>query len=228
MYCKYCGTEIENGSKFCKQCGVDLNDTRETNQKQTIKKNRFKSISKIGQSAILLYILWLLIIASYVLANSEESHFKDEILYPSLNLVIILPFAIFCVYYIFKIYSKRESSTASNKPRLNAVKSADNSLGLYGGSTLVKVYMLTDFARKKGRMQVIKTSIDTELPQAYCQFRYYDEITLVEFSENIGCLSSAQITENKNHLCIREYKNGRFELDHLDNLKENDVMMLYS
>ena len=97
MYCKYCGTEIENGSKFCKQCGVDLNDTRETNQKQTIKKNRFKSISKIGQSAILLYILWLLIIASYVLANSEESHFKDEILYTSLNLVIILPFAIFCV-----------------------------------------------------------------------------------------------------------------------------------
>lgn len=74
------------------------------------------------------------------------------------------------------------------------------------------------FAKSHGKMQLVRKTIsetnDTEL---YCLFEDSEgNAVSVFFAKELGVLSAEDISKNKYRLCVKEYSDGFFELDYIE------------
>jgi hypothetical protein len=68
MYCRNCGKELPEGSKFCPNCGVRQNGTT------TNSSSKYYSLFKKHQKVICIYIAWLLVHLSLFLFSDGRYH----------------------------------------------------------------------------------------------------------------------------------------------------------
>lgn len=79
MYCKYCGKEITDDSKFCHHCGKNLAMTEE---KSTDKENRGGIVGQYvvkNKQTLLVYAIWLVLnILLYCFGQTPEYYIKNQ------------------------------------------------------------------------------------------------------------------------------------------------------
>ena len=78
MYCKHCGKEIADDSKFCQHCGGKLDNVVEVIKDEThIEKKVSKLFSSINKKYLYAYIIWVIINAILLcLGNDDYSTHK--------------------------------------------------------------------------------------------------------------------------------------------------------
>lgn len=57
MYCKYCGIQIDDNSRYCPQCGKKLNEDTETNTVRS-KKEILASIIMVLCIGLIMYVIF--------------------------------------------------------------------------------------------------------------------------------------------------------------------------
>lgn len=57
MYCKYCGTQIDDNSRYCPQCGKKLNEDTETNTVRS-KKEILANIIMVLCIGLIMYVIF--------------------------------------------------------------------------------------------------------------------------------------------------------------------------
>ena len=103
MYCKNCGEQIPDDSKFCKYCGYSLKEDNsnkepirvqvEANVSSTQKKEKFR-LSSAVKGWLLVYAIWFVIHVLLLISGGAQSPFfpniykspdYDELFYKNLN-----------------------------------------------------------------------------------------------------------------------------------------------
>lgn len=120
MYCKYCGKEIADDSKFCSNCGKALNG-----QKSFVFKSKcYKLLDKfyINKTCGYIYALWLsLNLTLWLFRDSCHENYDLDRFYPENGLddisiydirefifyVFLLPFVFWLVYKLHKCYKMK-------------------------------------------------------------------------------------------------------------------------
>lgn len=57
MYCKYCGIQIDDNSRYCQQCGKKLNEDTETNTVRS-KKEILANIIMVLCIGLIMYVIF--------------------------------------------------------------------------------------------------------------------------------------------------------------------------
>lgn len=81
MFCKYCGVQVDDSSKFCPSCGKQLNETInetgdiQTNTVEVKKKKRLKFIAALGGlfSSVILFLILFVFSTTTDLYSAIES-----------------------------------------------------------------------------------------------------------------------------------------------------------
>lgn len=251
MYCKYCGKQIEEDSLYCKHCGGRLNEVKEV-QETSIPKMKllehFKSYPLKVQILIITYIIYLLIWICCII-NAYDIEYAYQIQTVFINFIIfgfILPFAMVCGYYFRKRY--KENKSASIKEDISRSKDSkdadvylesntDPVIPLHNEEDKIKnpskrlkgIEPLLPFAKSHGKMQLVKkTNSETNTTEHYCLFEDSEgNIVNVFFANELGTLSAEDISKNKYKLCVKEYNDGSFELDYIEDKNNNDNEILF-
>lgn len=86
MYCKHCGKEIADDSKFCQHCGgKQLENDREANNDKTPLDNIIsKLFSNINKKYLYLYAIWV-VLNTILLCFGGERWYAIECFYPFTN-----------------------------------------------------------------------------------------------------------------------------------------------
>lgn len=196
MYCKHCGKEIADDSMFCQCCGKKLIE-RADRQINSRPFQRFMSLSKGWQIAIMLYLLWFLLSLCLWFGGVWYDWFDDRNGWlTEIIVVLLIPmFVLFNWYYFTFLRKPKVVDTQENKKHPSSMS-------------------LMDFAKLHGKMQV-KTMINpmTNEVHSYCVFiNDQGHETRVMFSESLGVLSPQEISERKEQLIIVQQADGCFQL----------------
>ena len=82
MYCKYCGKEIADDSKFCQHCGGKLDNNVEVIKGEApIDKIVSKMFSNINKKYLYAYAIWV-VLNIILLCYGEEGHYALDWFYP--------------------------------------------------------------------------------------------------------------------------------------------------
>ena len=207
MYCKHCGKEIADDSVFCQYCGKQLIE-RTDRQSNSRPFQRFRSLSKGWQITLMVYSIWFMVGLCFLIGNSDNWHFVEEVLLPVLIVFVVLPvLALFIWYYFAQL---RKPKVDKQRTESNTANSSTKS-GL--GIKMVS-FPLMDFANQYGKMQV-KTVANptTNEVRSYCVFINEKGMeTKVEFGKTLGVLHPQEIAEKKEHLMVVQRIDGTFEL----------------
>jgi hypothetical protein len=231
MFCRYCGKEIEEDSYFCKYCGKNIEKIDSILNKNYVKK--FTSLSVNTQILTILYGLWFVGFLSFVLLDYNYEYHREyggiySYDYENIALffiwVIAIPYVIVCLRYIWKlIRTKRmvkknevlaEESLLQKQEELREEKLCDEDV-VIKDSNSEKSYSLVEFARQKGKMQIIVDYNEDNRLIYYYLFTAFDGATTrVDATENTFQLTSKDIAEQKDKLCVRQLENGKLVLDY--------------
>ena len=81
MYCKHCGKEIADDSKFCQHCGGKLeNDVEVIKEDAPIDKIVSKMFSNINRKYLYAYVIWAIL--NIIFLCYGKQHFPHEWFYP--------------------------------------------------------------------------------------------------------------------------------------------------
>ena len=231
MFCRYCGKEIEEDSYFCKYCGKNIEKIDSILNKNYVKK--FTSLSVNTQILIILYGLWFVGFLSFVLLDYNYEYHREyggiySYDYENIALffiwVIAIPYVIVCLRYIWKlIRTKRmvkknevlaEESLLQEQEELREEKLCDEE-EVVKESNYEKSYSLVEFVRQKGKMQIIVDYNEDNRLIYYYLFTAFDGATTrVDATENTFQLTSKDIAEQKDKLCVRQLEDGKLVLDY--------------
>jgi uncharacterized membrane protein (DUF485 family) len=195
MYCSYCGKEIPDDSNYCKYCGKELVHPL-SGHKDSIANliEKFKSLSMKKQILIICYILWFMLWFCVVLANGDEHRFVSDVLFPGLLYGVIMPIAIFCIWYIISIVRKRRHENSVQSPMKDVIK-------------------LVDFAKEMGQMKIIKKDVGLPTENVYYAFVKKGIVTAeVKIEAGMPNFSAEEISKQKDSLYIKRISLGKYEL----------------
>jgi uncharacterized membrane protein (DUF485 family) len=195
MYCSYCGKEIPDDSNYCKYCGQELVHPL-SGHKDSIANliEKFKSLSMKKQILIICYILWFMLWFCVVLANGDEHRFVSDVLFPGLLYGVIMPIAIFCIWYIISIVRKRRHENSVQSPIKDVIK-------------------LVDFAKEMGQMKIIKKDVGLPTENVYYAFVKKGIVTAeVKIEAGMPNFSAEEISKQKDSLYIKRISLGKYEL----------------
>jgi hypothetical protein len=233
MYCICCGKEISEDSNYCKYCGKRIAYRGNCNNDSSFSFiEKFKSSSIKKQILIICYILWLQLWLCVVLSNGNDPHFVTAVLYPGILFGVILPIVICCLWYIRALIKKREndnlvmdvhSMNIFDSPNSESCNAETESLSIVHKSVspeIKDVTNLTDFAREKGQMKIIKKDLGLPTEKLYYAFVKNGKITAeVENAIGMPSLSAEDISKQKDYLCIKLNRDGKYELNYLTNIQ---------
>lgn len=223
MYCRYCGKLVEDDSAFCKYCGNNLVGEFIVKKERESFITKFNSFSESKQKFILFFALWVLLVLWTLLHYCELEYWSrySEIPFSVTTLLIfVLPYIGFIIYYFVKLRKnkkqfKKNISIEKDKIDIELEKEkviVSETVKLE--RVLVKSYLLLDFARNNGKMQMVKDDKENGEIENYCIFTSSDgNIKRVNFSAKISTFTVKDISEHKYNLCVNEYTDGVFELD---------------
>jgi hypothetical protein len=223
MFCRYCGKEIEEDSCFCKYCGKNIEKTGYTSNKNYVKK--FTSLSIKTQIVIIFYCLWFVGFLSFVLFDYDyEYGYSYENIALFFLWVIFIPCIIFSLWYIWKLIKRKrmgkkkeilvEESLLQGQEELREEKLCDEE-EVVKDSNSEKSYSLVEFVRQKGKMQIIVDYNEDNRLIYYYLFTAFDGATTrVDATENTFQLTSKDIAEQKDKLCVRQLEDGKLVLDY--------------
>lgn len=235
MYCFHCGSLIEDDAFFCKYCGTQIkcNIHPCESPKDFYLFGKFRSLSTKKQLTILCYILWVLGWLCYYFirrADIKYTHEYYECKFIVFSATLVVPFLIFFIYYVVKIYTSKkrvkqhcvenvESSNPSISQALLKTKDIEkidkNSLSFINDKMVnkeIKRYSLQEFAFIYGKMQVKVIKKRGREDEKYCTFTQQGNEVRVNFDEEIGYMSAEEISARKLELCIVEYEGKYFVL----------------
>lgn len=221
MYCRYCGKLVEDDSAFCKYCGNNLVSEIIVKKESENFITKFNSFSESKQIFILFFILWVLLVLLFLILYLElNSRYEDIPFFITSLLIVVLPYIGFIIYYLVKLSKKKKqlkSRFSAKEDKLDVNVEKENvitSETLISDRVLVKSYLLLDFARNNGKMQMVKDDKENGEIENYCIFTSSDgNIKRVNFSTKISNFTVKDISEHKYNLCVNEYIDGVFELD---------------
>jgi hypothetical protein len=227
MFCRYCGKEIEEDSCFCKYCGKNIEKTGYTSQKNHVKK--FEDLSFKYQIIIIIYGLWFLGFLTSILFDGYyyddgDIFFDYELIALFFLWVIFIPYVIFSLWYIWKLIKRKrmgkkkeilvEESLLQGQEELREEKLCDEE-EVVKDSNSEKSYSLVEFVRQKGKMQIIVDYNEDNRLIYYYLFTAFDGATTrVDATENTFQLTSKDIAEQKDKLCVRQLEDGKLVLDY--------------
>lgn len=195
MYCRNCGKEILEDSKYCSACGYSTSSDSIKNKK--IKLGEL--IEPFSKPTIIFIIAWWTVAA---LVCTILLWIENEDFVPALIVVpiyIAIPLLVYTIYYFRNKRSGNTSITPSSIP--NQITHS-----IHEDSSIIP---LVDFAKDNGKMQVCKAANKDGHIQSKCIFT---KIIEVNFSSNIGELSAKEISENKHGLVIKKENSGTYTL----------------
>lgn len=227
MFCRYCGKEIEEDSCFCKYCGKNIEKTGYTSKKNHVKK--FEDLSFKYRIIIIIYGLWFVGFLTSILFNGYyyddgDIFFDYELIALFFLWVIFIPYVIFSLWYIWKLIKRKrmgkkkeilvEESLLQEQEELREEKLCDEDV-VIKDSNSEKSYSLVEFVRQKGKMQIIVDYNEDNRLIYYYLFTAFDGATTrVDATENTFQLTSKDIAEQKDKLCVRQLENGKLVLDY--------------
>jgi hypothetical protein len=138
--------------------------------------------------------------------------------------VIFIPYVIFSLWYIWKLIKRKrmwkkkeilvEESLLQGQEELREEKLCDEE-EVVKDSNSEKSYSLVEFVRQKGKMQIIVDYNEDNRLIYYYLFTAFDGATTrVDATENTFQLTSKDIAEQKDKLCVRQLENGKLVLDY--------------
>lgn len=196
MFCKYCGKEIADDSVFCQYCGKQLEE-QVNSQSNSWPFQKFISLGKRWQIAIMLYLLWFLVSICLWIGGVWYDWFDDRDGWiTEIMIVLIIPMLVLFNWYYFK--------------RLRNPKAVDTQENKKPPVSL----SLVEFSKQHGKMQV-KTVANptTNEVRSFCVFiNEQGKETIVEFGKALGVLRPQEIAEKKEQLKVVQLSNGSFEL----------------
>lgn len=179
MYCRFCGIEISDDSKFCHGCGrsiVELDDKAKSSKKISYLLN---SLYKNPKDFI--YLLWwtlLMFILGIIIWDFED-------------IILLFPiyFGVILLVYTIRFYKQTQDLKKSTDDN-NQENPKD-----------VTAYSLQKFSEIYGKMQVCRYQDDYGVTRSKCVFTRSIE---VYFGTDIGELNAKEIVANKNILMVQK------------------------
>ena len=237
MYCKFCGKEIDHDSSFCKHCGVDLSLVKPSSsiylKGLSNLKSWFTGLSKRRQICLMIYFLWFW--GVFVFCSIPDNGLF-LVTFPIL--VIIIPAAVLMLGYAYRhkwfkwdrYKPKIKSGTSPQLPpnrNLSSMQDRNNRIiesQLSDGVEvhtepeiiIIKTYPLTEFAAEHGKMQLQK-DYDKRICSYIVSYVFTNKNgkrTKVLPAEGISSLTAEEISNQKYILCVNEYSDGTFRLNH--------------
>ena len=221
MYCRYCGKLVEDDSAFCKHCGGNLIGEHIVKKESENFIAKFNSFSESKQKFILFFALWVLLVLWFLILFLELNTKSEDIpFFITTLLIVVLPYIGFIIYYFVKLRKKKKQlknnisvkeDKLDNQLEQEKVITSETTIS---DRILVKTYLLLDFARNNGKMQMVKDDKENGEIENYCIFTSSDgNIKRVNFSTKISTFTVKDISEHKYNLCVNEYNDGVLELD---------------
>lgn len=229
MFCRNCGKQIEDDSKFCKYCGTQLciESAERPNKDGQSLYMKFTSLAPVWQILILIYGLWVLGWIGVLIGCADTSDFDDAVILAFIS-VLIIPFVFISIVHIVRLVKSKQhkvdvvTDTVTNleKTGEQVVAKEKNLFEIqppvydfevnYGKE--VERFALKEFSLLYGKMQVKTVKLRDGTVQSYCTFANGGIETKVEFDKKIGVLSASEISARKEELCVLEYENRLFVL----------------
>jgi hypothetical protein len=221
MYCRYCGKLVEDDSAFCKYCGNNLVGEFIVKKERENFITKFNSFSESKQKFILFFALWVLLVLWFLILFLELNTKSEDIpFFITTLLIFVLPYIGFIIYYFVKLRKNKKqfkNNISIEKDKSDIELEQEKvivSETVKLERVLVKSYLLLDFARNNGKMQMVKDDKENGEIENYCIFTSSDgNIKRVNFSAKISNFTVKDISEHKYNLCVNEYTDGVFELD---------------
>ena len=209
MYCRYCGKPIDGDGNFCKHCGKNL---YENNSKKKGLRwfEKIKSQPPKIQIVLIVYSIWFLIWVCILINNSSYSYFVKNGILPFFLFAIVCPFILLCIVYLFGMKKKYDNNKRCQQKYSEGKRMGPSDMSSNNSSTIIETQPLLDFAKQKGKMQIVRRSDQ----RRYCLFTSTSGETIVELSQNTYNLSAEEISTNKHFLCVNLLHNGIYELDY--------------
>lgn len=179
MYCRFCGIEINDDSKFCHECGrsiAELDDKAKSSKKIS---SLLSSLYKNPKDFI--YLLWwtlLMFILGIIIWDFED-------------IIPLFPiyFGVILLVYTIRFYKQTQDLKKSTDDN-NQENPKD-----------VTAYSLQKFSEIYGKMQVCRYQDDYGVTRSKCVFTRSIE---VHFGTDIGELNAKEIVANKNILLVQK------------------------
>ena len=221
MYCRYCGKLVEDDSAFCKYCGNNLVSEIIVKKESENFIVKFNFFSELKQKFILFFALWILLVLWFLILFLELNTESGGIpFFITTLLIFVLPYIGFIIYYFVKLRKKKKqlkNNISVKEDKLDNQLEQEKvitSETIISDRVLVKTYLLLDFARNNGKMQMVKDDKENGEIENYCIFTSSDgNIKRVNFSTKISTFTVKDISEHKYNLCVNEYNDGVLELD---------------
>lgn len=225
MYCKNCGKQIENDSKFCRYCGTKLEDIYQgqNNRNKATIVGRFQALPFGRQISILCYgifvLIWVAVLIGFV-AGETEIRGIVWILFSFFLSVIVVPLIAYTVAYAIKQKKKQnmpnksidnteaQKEIAVEKPKTPKIPIIPDIIK----GIEIERYSLMEFAFLYGKMQIKRLTREDGNIETYCVFINNGVEKRVEFDSKLGILSAQEISERKLGLCVVKYDNDVFVL----------------
>ena len=182
------------------------------------------------QIIIIIYGLWFLGFLTSILFDGYyyddgDFHFDYELIALFFLWVIFIPYLIFCLWYVWKLIKRKrmgkkkeilaEEFLLQEKEELRDKKLCDEEV-VIKNSNSEKSYSLVEFVRQKGKMQIIVDYNEDNRLIYYYLFTAFDGATIrVDATENTFQLTSKDIAEQKDKLCVRQLEDGKLVLDYV-------------
>ena len=211
MYCKNCGKQIDNDSKFCKHCGTQLADgTEPTTSTKSSLYSKFQSLSTKRQIAALCYGVWFLGWICPIIVCCEDDNYAENVLLPAFIAVILFPFFSCAIFYIIKLIKRNKRFSSNSKANIETSKPILQAEPIKRKE--MERFSLNEFALLYGKMQVKVATMEDGTKISYCTFTHNGVETKVDFDNKLGLLTASEISARKLDLCIVEYEHKEFVL----------------
>lgn len=183
MYCRFCGIEINDDSKFCHGCGRSIAESDDKTQNTKPVLSLRSSIYKSPKDII--YLLWwtLLMFILGIILYSDSGDFED--------ILLLFPFYFGVILLVYTIRFFKHTQNWKNSSDNNNSENAED----------VTAYSLQKFSEIYGKMQVCRYQDDYGVTRSKCVFTRSME---VHFGTDIGELNAKEIVANKNILWVQK------------------------
>lgn len=113
--------------------------------------------------------------------------------------------------------STAPDGNATSAPVIYVTEEEAQALTGGAGDRVVGTDFLTQFAHKRGRMQLVRKTLPDGTDASYCKFTSPDGIeTRVELADRVRHLTALEISANKYRLSVKRLDDGRFRLDYTE------------
>ena len=223
MYCRNCGQQIEDDSKFCKHCGAQVDDIVRNKSTKSIRYlyEQFLSLPSKWQGGIMGYMLWVLGWICAVLITGMEGSVSDyEVaLFLAFLSIIVLPIVVFTFIHFRKIRRAKQDKSTKVKEDTAHAESKENKTDTDTSQHVVDVdnkeierFSLHEFSLLYGKMQVRVVRLTDGSTESYCVFTNDGIETRVDFERSLGVLNATEISSQKSDLYIIEYPDKQYIL----------------